>query len=227
MFGEIEDLLRERGLSKERIDDLLNFFECKSIEEVKQFVKDRELVQDFEELLRFLESFGIDRYTIDTSIVRGLEYYKGVVFEIELPRLGAENQICGGGSYELLSIFGEKSIPTAGFAMGFDRIMVALEEKISPKRRLAAYVIPISIHSLKYAIEVVMRLRDAGIITDIDLNCRGLSKALKYASSLGTRRAIIVGEREEREKRVTIRDMESGKQEMIDIERVKSILEGI
>jgi histidyl-tRNA synthetase len=54
-----------------------------------------------------------------------------------------------------------------------------------------------------------------------------LSKALKYASSLGTRRAIIVGEREEREKRVTIRDMESGKQEMIDIERVKSILEGI
>jgi hypothetical protein len=57
---------------------------------------------------------------INISIVRGIDYYKGLVFEIEAPSLGAEKQLCGGGAYELIPLFGGKSTPTAGFAIGFE-----------------------------------------------------------------------------------------------------------
>jgi len=224
MFDEVKDLLEEEGFSGESINRLLDFFECKTIDELKEFIDNGQSIQEFEELLKFLEMFDIKDYEIDTAIVRGLDYYKGVVFEIDLPKLGAEKQICGGGSYELLPIFGEKPLPTAGFAMGFDRILVALEgEKIFPSKGVAAYIVPVAEDSLDYAVGIARKLRSAGISVDIDLGCRGLSKSLRYASSIGARNAIIIGEREKRENKITLRDMEDGKQRMVDLKELMEI----
>ena len=72
-------------------------------------------------------AFHVTEYGIKLSIVRGLDYYKGLVFEIDAPVLGAEKQLCGGGSYELVSLFGGTEVPTSGFAVGFDRTILALE----------------------------------------------------------------------------------------------------
>ena len=71
--------------------------------------------------------FQIENVTLNLGIVRGLDYYQGIVFEIKVPKLGAEKQICGGGEYELISLFEGRTTPTSGFALGFDRTLLSME----------------------------------------------------------------------------------------------------
>ncbi|HEC81661.1 MAG TPA: histidine--tRNA ligase, partial [Thermoplasmatales archaeon] len=151
-FSELEVFMKEEGFSETQISDLLDFLNCKSVDEIKKFVDD-DLVESFEEMLSFLPMFGVNDYVVDTSIVRGLDYYKGVVFEVESPTLGAEKQLCGGGAYDLIPLFGGKQVSTAGFAIGFDRTVVALENQgyRFPEERLKAYVVPVDVDSLPYA----------------------------------------------------------------------------
>ena len=91
-------------------------------------------------------AFHITEYEIKLSIVRGLDYYKGLVFEIDAPVLGAEKQLCGGGSYDLVSLFGGTEVPTSGFAIGFDRTILALEAEgfIFPPSKLDVFIIPVN-----------------------------------------------------------------------------------
>jgi len=76
-----------------------------------------------------LERMGVRDIDIDLGVVRGLDYYTGMVFEAEAPALGAEKQICGGGSYTLSELFGGEQVFSTGFAIGFDRILLAMEKE--------------------------------------------------------------------------------------------------
>jgi len=150
------------------------------------------------------------------SIVRGLDYYRGVVFEIEAPSLGAEKQLCGGGAYELIKLFGGKETPTAGFAIGFDRTILALElENYEfPNPTLDVFIIPVTEDMVEKSLNIAQNLREKGIKVDIDLLRRGVGKSLKYASSLNSKKAMIVGPDELEKDSVTIRNMKTGKQEL-------------
>ena len=79
-------------------------------------------LEEFQETVDLLGAYGVD-FQIDFEIVRGLDYYSGTVFEIYAEGLGAQRQICGGGTYELSSLFGGKETSSTGFGLGFDRIM--------------------------------------------------------------------------------------------------------
>jgi histidyl-tRNA synthetase len=85
-------------------------------------------VDHYRSVLEILDAGGID-YVMDMGIARGLDYYTGVVFEIEAPELGAEKQICGGGEYRLAELFGANPVATSGFAIGFDRTLLALKKE--------------------------------------------------------------------------------------------------
>ena len=77
----------------------------------------------FEKTLKLLDAYGVD-YLLDFGIARGLDYYTGMVFEVYAEGgLGAQKQICGGGSYQLIQLFGGGDVPSTGFGIGFDRIM--------------------------------------------------------------------------------------------------------
>ena len=163
-----------------------------------------------------LDAYGVSRkdYEFDMGVVRGLDYYTGMVFEIDSPNLGAEKQVGGGGAYNLAEVFGGEPIAQTGFALGLDRLAMAAEAErtIEPPRPLDAYVVPIGDTAQTKAIEILTTLRAAGLGSDVDLVGRGPSKNLDYANAIGARTAILVGERELKSGKVTVRDMTSGAQ---------------
>jgi histidyl-tRNA synthetase len=154
-----------------------------------------------------------------------LEYYRGIVFEIEAPLLGAEKQLCGGGAYELISYFGGSQTPTSGFAIGFDRAILALEmeEYKFPSEKLDIFIIPVNKDMINKSLEIAENLRKYFRV-DLDLMRRGVSKSLKYANITNVQKTIIVGPDELEEKSVTVRDMKTGKQEKILIVNLKDYL---
>ncbi|HEC72322.1 MAG TPA: histidine--tRNA ligase [Thermoplasmatales archaeon] len=224
-FYELEKKLFEMRVAKSKVKMFREFLNCNSIEKLREFIE-APAVDRFREIIDFLKVFGIDKFEIDMKIVRGLDYYKGIVFEIDAPILGAEKQLCGGGEYELIPLFGGKEVPTAGFAIGFDRAIIALEEEgyVFPEQKLDVYVIPINEKMLKNAIKIVNMLREKNIIADIDLMRRGLAKSLKYASSIKAKKAIIVGPKELEKENVIVRDMDSGKQIEVKIKNLLSMI---
>src|SRR5437870_7112352 len=168
------------------------------------------------DLAGFLDDYGVSRsdYTFDMGVVRGLDYYTGMVFEIDSPNLGAEKQVGGGGAYNLAEVFGGERIAQTGFALGLDRLVMAAEaEQVTePPRPLDAYVVPIGEGVQEKGIEVLTSLRAAGLGADIDLVGRGPSKNLDYANAIGARYAVLLGEKELTATRATVRDMASGVQ---------------
>lgn len=175
------------------------------------------------QLVDFLMALGVDNWKIDPGIIRGLDYYTGMVFEIDASELGAEKQICGGGSYNLVPLFGgEEDVFTTGFAIGFDRTLLALDKEgiTTQEEPLDAYLIPITENALRKAMELAQEMRRNGISTDFDIMRRSLSKSLRYASLIGAKKAIIVGGKELAKGIVTVRDMVTGEQKEIAISEI-------
>jgi len=223
-FDDVSDLLQDVGVKKEEAKRFLDVLQTSEIKEIEIYVEKNEVAKQelakLKAILKLLsDSFKIKKYHIKMSIVRGLDYYKGIVFEMDAPSLGAEKQLCGGGAYELISLFGGRETPTAGFAIGFDRTILALEtEKYQfPSPSIDVYIIPVNGDMMPKALEIAQQLREQGTSTDIDLLRRGMGKSLKYASSINAKKTIIIGPKELEQDAVTVRDMGSGTQELVKI----------
>jgi histidyl-tRNA synthetase len=173
-----------------------------------------------------LNAYGIQGITYDLGVVRGLDYYNGMVFEVHHRPLGAASQVCGGGAYSLTEVFGGEPISTTGFGMGIDRVLLAMElESVqTPSSRFLAYVIPVGQSARLKAVAISMQLRRSGLAVDLDLVGRGPSKNLEYANSLKARYAILVGEAELARNAVAVRDLTSGDQQEVPIESLVSHL---
>ncbi len=169
-----------------------------------------------------LEAYGISKsyFSFDMGVVRGLDYYTGMVFEIDSPLLGAEKQVGGGGAYSLAEVFGGERVTQTGFALGLDRlVMAAVAEGVPlPGRRLTAYVVPVGESTREAALRVLSRLRREGFAADIDLLGRGPSKNLDYANAVRARFAVLVGENETKRNVVAVKNLESGKQEEMSLD---------
>lgn len=172
-------------------------------------------------LARLLEAYGISKsdYAFDLGVVRGLDYYTGMVFEIDSPNLGAEKQVGGGGAYSLAEVFGGERVAQTGFALGLDRLVMAADaEKTIPMARpLDAFIVPIGEGSQKRAVEILTTLRAAGLGADIDLLGRTPSKNLDYANAIGARFAVLLGERELKAGKASLRNMKTGTQREIAV----------
>jgi len=169
----------------------------------------------FKELLTLLDAYGIE-YMIDFGIARGLDYYTGMVFEVYAEGLGAQNQVCGGGSYQLIDLFGGGDVPSTGFGIGFDRIMEICE--IEPENPRTIVVITTDAARLE-AIRIANKLRDA-VPVYIDLMKRNFKTQLSYANTVGADYALIIGEREIEAGKVTLKEMETGEQALLTVEEV-------
>jgi histidyl-tRNA synthetase len=175
----------------------------------------------FSELVDLLEIYGVEA-TVDFEIVRGLEYYTGTVFEIYASGLGAQNQICGGGTYQLAGLLGGQETRSTGFGIGFDRIMeiVALEDK--PPAPVAVVFVP---QVRSEAVKAAKELREAlSTPVVIDVMGRGLGAQLKQASSIGASFAVIIGPKEVEEGKFTLRDMSTGSQESLGLKEIIELL---
>ncbi|HEX7392626.1 MAG TPA: histidine--tRNA ligase [Thermoplasmata archaeon] len=211
------DMFDARALPRQLFDKITAIADIKGEAELLNNLDQSESADYLKEIFSVLKLYGIEDAQVDLGIVRGLDYYTGMVFEIDAPRLGAEKQILGGGSYTLSELFGGEPVFSTGFAIGIDRVLLAVEAEgqIETGVPLDAYVIPAKEDMRKYAFGIVARLRSQGLRTDVDLMRRTLSKNLKYASSAGARFAVIVGREEMAKRSVTLRDMKSGEQKVV------------
>lgn len=200
------DELRNRMAEKD-FDEFMKFISIKNLDDIPY-----EEARDMKEMLSFLEELSVP-YNIDLSIARGLDYYIGTVFEIDAPKLGAEKQLCGGGTYNLVPLLGGKKIPTSGFAIGFDRALVALEAEGYAFEESAkpVYVAPMQ-GMVSEALRVAKTLRKNGIKTDIDLMGRNMKKSLDYADRRGMNTVVIVAPDEWQKGNVVVKDMQKGEQ---------------
>ena len=186
----------------------------------------KESVDYLRRLGKQLALYGLEDFVYDLGVVRGLDYYTGMVFEIDSPNLGAEKQVGGGGAYSLADILGGEAAISTGFAVGVDRIVLAAEQedvKMTPSP-LDAYVIPIGLSMRAKAFEILKKLRVEGLAADIDLVGRGPSKNLDYANSIGALHCVLVGEKETAKGLVALRDMQTGKQAEVKVESLTDAL---
>ena len=210
----------QKSISKETIERILSIRNLKGDIEILDDLNDGAAKDYLKEMAMSLSLLGVGKFQIDLGIIRGLDYYAGMVFEIDAPSLGAEKQICGGGSYDLVPLFGGEQVFTTGFAIGFDRVLMAAdnEGKVQVVDELDVYVIPVGDGAREKVLEIVEMLRKTGLSVDYDLMRRSLSKNLKYASLAKAKRVIIAGEKELAKGAVTLRDMKSGDQKEIKLE---------
>ena len=187
----------------------------------------KDALNELKELIELLESFKVENYTLNLGVARGLDYYTGIVFEIYVPELGAQKQICGGGSYSLVKVFGGQEVESTGFALGFDRLMNAIEELTDKEElpsHLDVYVAPISKDMQTKAFEITQMLRANGIKTDVDLNGKKFKKLMNYADKIKVPKIIIVGAKDLEEGKVTVKDMVSGDQELVELDNLITCL---
>ncbi len=210
--GEIDEISGELDQGKE-----LKSFLKSNIDQMRTYLDDPSHIAHLETVIEILSDYGIDLdkdYSIKLDTVRGLDYYSGVVFEIDAENLGAEKQICGGGDYRLGDIFGN-DVSSKGFALGFDRILLALEkENILPSIDEKKYfIIPIGEKNVRnYSIKILSSLRKNNICADIDMMNRSVGKALSYADRAGFSHAILLGDSEMNTDSITIKDLKKGEQ---------------
>jgi histidyl-tRNA synthetase len=160
-------------------------------------------------------------YIVNPRLVRGLDYYTKTAFEITSSVLGAQSSIGGGGRYDhLLSAIGGPEIPGIGFAIGLERVLLAMEAekvKIPVINTLDAFVATAGDVGADEALAVTMMLRDAGIAADKDYLGRSLKAQLKFADKKGVRFLIILGDEELKLGMATVRDMKTGTQQSVSM----------
>lgn len=222
-YEEASARMAEAGISADEAERIIEITKTSGPKEVLDKIEG-EVRDHLLEIFKILSYYGFDNVQVDLGVVRGLDYYTGMVFEMDAPVLGAEKQICGGGSYSLTELFGGERTFSTGFGIGFDRTLLALEREgyQAPSHVIDAFVIPVTPSMKEDAFRIAAQLRREGVATEVDLMGRSLSKNFKHAASLNARKVIIVGEKELAQGAVAIRDMSSGDQRLVRKEDLRS-----
>lgn len=179
--------------------------------------------EHFARVKDYLSVLGLD-YTIDARMVRGLDYYTNTVFEIKYSGLGAQDTILAGGRYNgLAEEIGGKSIPGIGFAAGMERLLLTLEKEkvdLPESSELDIYLVTIGEEARKEAIKLLYQLRNKGYRVETDYLERGMKSQLKAADRLMVKYAIILGDDELVQGKAIIKNMQTGEQEEIALEKI-------
>ncbi len=204
--------------------------DCKN-ESCHAVMKDAPLISDnlcddcrahYEQVKAYLDAAGIS-YVEDPTLVRGLDYYTRTVFEVEIPNAGV-GAIGGGGRYDgLVELEGGKPTPGVGFAVGFERIMLALEAlgvAAEPAAPSCVYVACAGAEQAPIVFDAVLALREAGIRCEADRTGRSLKAQFKQADKMGATLCVVIGPDEVEAGAVTLRDMESHEQVQVPADQL-------
>lgn len=200
-----------------------NGFTKQEAEEILQVVEKTELTPRLSEVFSILKKLGVseNQYEFSSTLARGMDYYTGIIFEIEVEGYTA-GSLGGGGRYDnLIGIFANKQIPAVGFAFGFDRLMEAMEElNLFPGdlNTTKALVTAFSPELVSKSMETAYLLRERGINTELylDENAK-MEKQLKYADKKQIPYVIIIGPDEAKNNTVTVKNLKTRTQETLSL----------
>ncbi len=177
----------------------------------------------FEGVKAHLDAAKIN-YKINPHIVRGLDYYTRTVFEFVSGDIGAQSTICGGGRYDgLISQMGGPAVPSLGFAMGIERLMLAINNKgieLPEAKTADLYIATMGENAAIKATEICSIVRDEGYKAQTDICSRGLKAQMKYADKIGAKFTIVLGDNEIETGKVKLKDMSSGSETEVKLEEI-------
>ena len=209
----------------------LRILDCK-VDRDKDFMADAPKLHEelctecddhFAKVREYLDLLEIN-YELDHTLVRGLDYYTKTAFEVVCNELGAQATVFGGGRYdELAQEVGERDVPGIGFAMGVERILLALEEQeieLPIDREIDLFITTIGEEAQKTAFRYLNQLRKAGIKVEIDYLGRSVKGQMKCADRNNAQYSIILGGNELEKGVATVREMKTGEQEEIELDNL-------
>ncbi len=209
-------------------ENILRILDCKNetcIEVVRKInIQSRFLCEDcnkhFSKVKEGLDALNI-KYEISPYLVRGLDYYTRTVFEITHPDLGSQDALGAGGRYDsLVHQLGGPQLGAMGFAFGMERLYLVSKSKgLKVKSENLVYLICLGEEAKGEGIKLLANLRQSGITSDTDYENKSLKGAMRKANDSGARFVLILGEDELKKKVITLKDMQSGSQEELVLDK--------
>eukprot|EP00899_Mesostigma_viride_P002862 jgi/Mesvir1/12577/Mv10327-RA.1 len=219
---KVEEELAAVGVGKDAVDGILQSMQIQSLDALEALLgAESPALAELRQLFVLAEAYGYaDWLKFDASVVRGLAYYTGTVFEA-FDRSAQLRAICGGGRYDkLLSTYGGADTPACGFGFG-DAVIVELlkEKKALPELPPAVddLVLPLTDDMRVHATSVAQRLRRSGRSVDLVLDSKRVKWANKQAERVGARRLVMVGSQDWAEGRICVKDQASGEEQRVAV----------
>ena len=183
--------------------------------------------KDFEKVGEELKLLNVP-FEIDPYLVRGLDYYTETTFEIISGKVGSQNALCGGGRYDLLTEqLGGQPTPATGFAAGIERILLACENEKSlklPERKIDLFVACLDEELFGKVFEIAFHFRRKNISVECDYMNRSLKAQMREANRLNAKYVLFIGGDEYKKGTANLKSMESGKQELVQIDKLDEVL---
>lgn len=218
-ISKIQPIFSFSGHFKEKIDQLKDILSTSTIglEGVEELTFVHQALEDYE-----FKSATLD---LDVTLARGLNYYTGAIFEISAPENVKIGSIGGGGRYDdLTGIFGLKNMSGVGISFGLDRIYLVLEElNLFPETvtdSTQVLFVNFGFEESKYAMKAINKLRQKDIKAELYPDDTKFKKQMQYADKRGIKYAVIAGESEIEKEAFNLKNLETGEQELVDLETI-------
>jgi histidyl-tRNA synthetase len=222
----------KKHLTQEQLDSgldkaLSSLMQVKSIDELSEMFS-LETTYELSKLIEKLEEADQVKVVFDPAIIRGFNYYTGIVFEIYDSDPQNSRALCGGGRYdELMGLFGVAKLPTVGFGWGdVSMYEFLLSRGLLPKRETEKSLRVLLLGRIYFeASSIIAALRDNGIVTVVDMTDRSLDKKLKAADKDGFENCLIIGEQELKSKKFTLKNLKNKSQDQLTLSKIIEVFE--
>ncbi len=218
------------GTCLDRLDrNPMRILDCKS-PVCSEIAKDAPKVTDFlceecdthfKSVQSYLDAMGI-QYTVNPSIVRGLDYYTKTVFEFVSNEIGAQGTVCGGGRYDgLVKEVGGPDTPALGFAMGIERLLLLMDAQgtpFPPQSKCNLYIASMGEKATVKAAQIASDLRGEGMHAQFDVVGRSVKAQMKFANKIGAEYTVVLGDSELEEGKAKLKNMQTGEETEIALE---------
>jgi histidyl-tRNA synthetase len=229
----VVDILKGLNLEDATVDQVVSFITLKGTNDEKlsyvdNILRSGEQTKDIRMTISLLEFYGITGETrVEFSIVRGLDYYTGIIFEYK-NRSDQSVSIGGGGRYDnLIGLYSNKPMPAVGASLGIDRILEMLDFSSSTEYTYAKlFVANVNENNYPYAVKLANQFRARGIPTEINMATRNLSKQFAYANAIKAKYVAVVGDAEEKIGQLKLRNLIDGKEAVMFIDEAVKIING-
>ena len=226
---ELSKLLQDTGMSTTQVAQLYEILSESDLIGLKNILDDTQGIDELQKLIDLMRTAGFSDYLqFDISIVRGLSYYTGAVFEVNSPAK-QHRAICGGGRYNsLLSAYGGEILPAVGFGFGDVVILDVLKDLVrfpNLPRQLDYTIIPFTREQVGTALKIATNLRQQGSSVDCNFSMKKMKKTMQQAGESGAAKAILLFPEELSENKVVIRDLRLHEQKSVKLNDLLSFME--
>ena len=237
--NNVRDELYELGITSEKVDKIIDFISIKGTDSEKmnrlENLKINNAIflnglSELKQVLQNIKLFGVpeENFKVDLTIARGLDYYTGTVYETFLNDYKAIGSVCSGGRYDnLASYYTDKSLPGVGISIGLTRLFYQLNEMklIKGKKESISDVLVVSmLDDISACIPVASAFRKEGINTEIYMLDKKMKAKIKYADKLKIPYLAIIGEKEKETGMVSIKNLATGKQNIVTVNEAVQLL---